>query len=44
MKGAAKAETAAPEVSEAPEKKASKKSSKAGSKLGSAVRRKKKEE
>src|ERR1043166_2644431 len=44
MKGAAKAESAAAEVSEAPEKKASKKSSKAGSKLGSAVRRKKKEE
>jgi large subunit ribosomal protein L22 len=44
MKGAAKSEAAAPEVSEAPEKKASKKSSKAGSKLSSALRKKKKEE
>ena len=47
MKRPAKAETAAaaPDVSEAPEKKAGKKkASKAGSKLGSALRRKKKEE
>ena len=47
MKRPAKAETAAaaPDVSEAPEKKAGKKkASKAGSKLGSVLRRKKKEE
>jgi large subunit ribosomal protein L22 len=46
MKRAAKPEAAAPEVSEAPEKKASAKSGarKAAAKLGSAIKRKKKEE
>jgi hypothetical protein len=45
MKRAAKPKAEAPEVSEAPDKKAgAKKASKAGAKLSSALRRKKKEE